>query len=172
MYNEDAGADPKNHHRELWDTYEALAGFMGAQLIEHPFPQTMGSLVSFELMTKFHTSLLAERLLLNSGFCHEAYCILRLMLEYTITLKFILLLPEERAMRYLDDNSAASRPFDFDIPLMADETHMQEWLRIIEHPLSGCSSPLEAGDLLVKSCELTSLMLETCRNKEDEKIDC
>lgn len=165
MYNEDDGSDQNNHHRDLWDTYEALAGFMGAQLIEHPFPQNMGSLVSLELMTKFHTSLLAERLLLNSGFCHEAYCILRLMLEYTITLKFILLLPEERAVLYMDDTAAASRLFDFDIPLMADETHMQEWLPIFEYPLSSCSSPLEAGDLLAKSCELTALMLETGRNR-------
>ncbi|WP_339218540.1 hypothetical protein [Paenibacillus sp. FSL H8-0332] len=164
MYNEDDGADPKNHYQDLWDTYEALAGFMGAQLIEYPFPQTIGSQVSLELLTKFHTSLLAESLLLNSGFCHEAYCILRLMLEYTITLKFILLLPEVRAVLYLDDTAAASRLFVFDIPLMAVETRMQEWLPVIENPLSGCSRPYEAVDLLAKSCELTALMLETGRN--------
>lgn len=96
MYNEDDGSDPKNHHRDLWDTYEALAGFMGAQLIEHPFPQNMGSLVSLELMTKFHTSLLAERLLLNSGFCHEAYCILHTA-------------PDARIHDYLEIHSAPAR---------------------------------------------------------------
>lgn len=165
MYNEEAGACIMNHHRELWGTYENLAGCMGTQLIEHPFPQTMESLVSLELMTKFHTSLLAERLLLNSGFFQEAYCILRLMLEYTVTLKFILLLPEERAVLYMDDDASASRPLNFGMVRMADETNMQEWLPVIEHPLSGYSFPYEAGDLLAKSCELTALMLETVRNR-------
>lgn len=165
MYDEDDKAELKQQYRGLLRKYDTLAGLMDSQLAVLPFPQSLGSHVSLELMTRFHKSMLAERLLLVSEFYFEAYSILCMMVEYTITLKFIRLQPEPRAGLYLENEESASWTQHTGMQLMAGETDMLEWLPIIDQRPAGPPFPVDAAELLARSCELAAMMLDSSANR-------
>lgn len=146
MYNEEVRIEMINKHKELLRIHEDWVGLLDGYLLEQPFPQSLLSHVSATFITRFHKSMLALQLLSISGFCDEAYGVLRMMVEYTNTLKSIKNNPEERLIQFMD------------------ETQMLSWFTPLRMDLGELFLPVgpasfNADELLIESCHLTATLL-------------
>ncbi|ULO09573.1 hypothetical protein H1230_12830 [Paenibacillus sp. 19GGS1-52] len=146
MYNEEVRIEMINKHKELLRIYEDWVGLLDGYLLEQPFPQSLLSHVSASFITRFHKSMLALQLLSISGFGDEAYGVLRLMVEYTSTLKSMINNPDERLLQFMN------------------ETHMLCWSTPLRMDLGELSLPVgpahfNADELLTESCHLTATLL-------------
>ncbi|MRN57301.1 hypothetical protein [Paenibacillus monticola] len=146
MYNEEVQIEMKNKHKELLRIHDDWVGVLDGYLLEQPFPQNLLSHVSATFITRFHKSMLALQLLTISGFCDEAYGVLQMMAEYTITLKFIKNYPEERLVQFMDETQ---KLYGF-TPLNMD---------LGELFLPVGPAPFNADELLIESCHLTATLL-------------
>lgn len=146
MYNEEVRIEMINKHKELLRIHADWVGLLDGYLLEQPFPQNLLSHVSATLITRFHKSMLALQLLSISGFGDEAYGVLRMMVEYTNTLKSMINNPEERLVQVMD------------------ETHTLSWSTPLRMDLGELFLPVgpssfNADKLLIESCHLTATLL-------------
>ncbi|KQX48761.1 MULTISPECIES: DUF5677 domain-containing protein [unclassified Paenibacillus] len=177
MYNKEVVMEMKSNHWKLLKFYDDWVELIDLYLIEEQIPHNLLSHLSSYFITRFHKSKIALRLLLVSGFCDEAYSVLRMMVEYTITLKFIIKNPEERVFQFIDDTGLVREDEqNSDILTMANETKMQYWFNSVYMPYSSCMYPhlstdlgelflpagpvpFNADDMLTKSCHLAAIIL-------------
>ncbi|NQX46039.1 hypothetical protein HQN87_11920 [Paenibacillus tritici] len=162
-------------------TYEEMICLLEACLIEQPFPQNLMSHIAYYFISRFRQSMPALRLLLNSGYPAEAGNILRMLVEYTITLKFIANQPDIRASRFIEEASIIPLHPEFEMLAMAEETKMLDWFHSIYLPYSsaitmhssreldelfvpGCHEDCDTMDLLALSCDLAVVLLDCIRS--------
>ena len=177
MHGDKILMDSGTRHGEHRNKLEESTGLLETYLIEQPFPQNHLSHVSFYFTNRFHKSLLALRLLLNSGYLNEACSVLRMMVEYTVTLRFIANQPDPRASLFIEDAHLIPQHPEFGMHAMAEETQLLDWYHSIYQPYSSSiiphlSSELDelfisnmpdacgAGTLLDVSCVLAAVFVE------------
>lgn len=169
MYGEDVLMDCGTHHGELLIKIEATAGILETYLIEQPFPQNHLSHVSFYFTNRFHKSLLALRLLLDSGYLNEACSVLRMMVEYTVTLRFIANQPDPRASLFIEEVHLIPQHPEFGMHAMAEDTQLLDWYHSIYQPYSSSIIPHLSRELdelfnssLPDACDAWKLMDLSC----------
>ncbi|WP_379137161.1 DUF5677 domain-containing protein [Paenibacillus sp. sgz500958] len=164
MYDLEIAAEMNYCHRKALELYEDWARRMDQYLMEEQ-PHNLLSHVTVYLITKFHKSMLALRLILVSGFVDEAYVILRMMEEYSVTLQWIRKDPEERAARFAEDplllHNHDGQPIDITCEAnITDWFHPHLRMEAGELILPAGPAPFNANDMLSKACQLAALMLK------------
>jgi hypothetical protein len=188
MYDKEVLADMNKRHTKLLKIQDDWIERMDVYLLEQQIPPDLISHVTTFFITRFHKSLLALRLLTVSGFGDEAYSVLRMMVEYTITLKFVSHNPAERIVPFAEDTTEIAAEDTFhhpdttpDLLTMADETDMLDWYNSVYRPYSRCTYPhlnsdtgeivlsagptvFQADDLLAKSHQLAAIIMDCARH--------
>ncbi|MNC33405.1 hypothetical protein D3C76_142850 [compost metagenome] len=138
MYDQEVVIEMNHNHRTWLKSYDERLELLHLYLTEQAFPQNLLDHVTLYLVTRFHKSALALRLLLVSGYCEEAYDVLHMMAEYTMILKNILDQPEERVLRWIEDGGHSP---DWALKTIAEEMHLQEGFDSVCKPCSSSNYP-------------------------------
>ncbi|MBW4082636.1 hypothetical protein [Paenibacillus sp. S150] len=138
MYDREIVAEMSHNHRALLKRYDDSLERLGVFLTEQPFPQSLQNHILLHLATRFHKSALALRLLLVSGYCGEAYGVLRMMTEFAAILKDIPEQPGESVLRWIEDGGHSP---DRMLRARAEEAHLQEGLGSVRRACSSSSFP-------------------------------